>query len=179
MRAGSAGRRRPDSAVLRGGSPDLRAFGPSIMAASVAGGARATEYGGAPIACATEWEAEAAHKLASAYRPSSSCAQRGSCAAARAAPALQFSEARAAASAATHRLASASAMGGGHRPAQGGALRAAQQQQPPHGALLAFTEHSGQASDLPLTRRTPFQQERRTPAAAPSTRCLLLTASYR
>ena len=156
----------------------MRAFGPSMMAASVAGGARATEYGCAPIACATAWEAEAAHKLASAYRPNSSCAQRGSCAAARAAPALQFSEARAAASAATHRLASASAMGGGHRPAQGGALRAAQQQQP-HGAMLAFAEHAGQASDLPLTRRTPFQQARRTPAAAPSTCYLLLTAPYR
>ena len=54
-----------------------------MMAASGAGGARATEYGCAPIACATAWEAEAAHKLASAYRPNSSCAQRGSCAAAR------------------------------------------------------------------------------------------------
>ena len=118
-----------------------------MMAASVAGGARVTEYGCEPVECATEWGAEAAHKLASAYRPASSCAQPGSCAAARAAPALAFSEARAATSAATHRLASASATGG-LRAAQGGSLRAQQ----------AFTEHSGQAGDLPLTRRTPYQQ---------------------
>jgi len=118
------------------------------MAACVAGGARVTEYGCMPVECQTEWGAEAAHKLASAYRPM---------AASRAAPTLQFASARAANEAATQRLASASATGG-HRAAQGGALRAHQQQPPPPGAMLAFTEHSGEAGDLPLTRRTPYRQ---------------------
>ena len=45
------------------------------MAACVAGGARVTEYGCMPVECQTEWGAEAAHKLAFAYRPAASCAQ--------------------------------------------------------------------------------------------------------